>query len=978
MDNMKVYYGEVHSHTTESDGAGPPEQAYAHARDVGHADYFATTDHNLGKYDADRVAYVGRVAEEANRDGEFAALYGYEMTYETSTGHYGHANILQPKAFFKTDLTLDQWYDGMAKAQENGVGQFNHPGEKWGNFNEFVFDPRMDEIFRLMEIRITEYGITCIEEEYDRALRMGWHISPVSNEDTHGPTWTTTREETGAVLAESLSRETVLDAMRKNRTYATTDRTFRLFYKANGEWIGARLKKTGSLKVEIEASTEKECGVGVLQLIGEHNRVLAQVDAGSAKSYRWEITIPDDQKYTYVKRISDMQYAISGAVWVEQNSPLDLELNTSYQDGALIATADVKNLGDGEITDLCVEWYPACGSIELGAKPFRSTLAPLGAGKNALAAFRSPVLAKHLRLVAVARGTYKGEAVTVSKVIYLSPLTIQRFFCNSFDFRASNYQKQHFCCYDLYNQTDSEIDLSEYIFRYYIFGTYEEYRIPRKLAPHTTLTVWFHGKNGDKTLEDFNAFYGTSLTEEQVFVCPLLFTPDDYTRKLTVGYGDEVMCRAWIRSDGYHTADTANRDCYYYEWLKHSSTMNVLGILRNAKPHEGVPEPAPALALPVGAALAEYAEPARPALRRLTVLSDGGIDEETLKARAKELLPEVEEICTVIGENDGAKDLYRYFFYSGEHLLRRVTDTKPDAVLVALGANDCGRRRAAWLNCNFRGYPTVMVNITRPFYVRNIPVFLTLPTLSEEQKVDENVIVHQIRSIADTIGAETVGVPQEHLPTVTYTEKAPRMIPREDAVRVAVIGDKFSEKTILTDPYAFLLQELLGEGYDVRLYAKSSASVTKDLRNNFQKAGAANLAAMEAFKPQIIVSWFGCADLRHQYADCWDQFKGRFEQGYSEFLSRISADGARVLLVTPFDRTIEDSRQTVNRQEGGMVDTIFHMARERGMEVVDFFKATSEDAELITVRRDMDFLSQKGVECLASLVADAIRNGDGN
>jgi hypothetical protein len=202
------------------------------------------------------------------------------MTYGAPSGFYGHANIIPPKAIFRTKLSLDEWYDAMASVGETGVGQFNHPGDKWGNFNDFKYDPRMDDIFSIMEIRITEYGISCIEEEYDRALRMGWHISPVSNEDTHGANWTTGREETGAVLAEELTRENILDGMRKNRTYATTDRSFKLFYKANGEWIGSRLKKTGSLKVEIDATTEKECGIGVLQLIGEHNIVLAQVDAG--------------------------------------------------------------------------------------------------------------------------------------------------------------------------------------------------------------------------------------------------------------------------------------------------------------------------------------------------------------------------------------------------------------------------------------------------------------------------------------------------------------------------------------------------------------------------------------------------------------------------------------------------------------------------------------------------------------------------
>lgn len=972
--DMKCYYGEVHAHTTESDGSGPPEQAYAHARDVGHADYFAATDHNLGRYNAERVAYVGRVAEEANRPGEFAALYGYEMTYETSTGHYGHANILQPKGFFTTDLTLDEWYDGMAKIGETGIGQFNHPGEKWGNFNEFAFDARMDDIFRLIELRITEYGIPCIEAEYDRALRMGWHISPVSNEDTHSPTWTTTREETGAVLAEELTRESILEAMRQNRTYATTDKTFRLFYKANGEWIGSRLQKTGELKVEIEASTEKECGVGVLQLVGEHNRVLAQVDAGTAKSYRWEITVPDDQRYTYVKRIASMQYAISGAVWVEQSTPLSVDLHTSYQNGELVAVAKVKNDGEQTVTDLRVEWYPASGSIELNAKPFVSNLDDLQGKKTARAAFRSPVLPQYVRLVAVVKGVCGDREVNVSDVIYLSPLTIRRFFCNTYDFKISHYQQQEFCCYDLYNETDVEIDLSAYVFRYYLFGKYREYRIPRRLAPHKTLTVWMRGRDGSATLRDFNAFYGTELTEEQVYACPLRFEPTDHTRKITVGYGDEVCCRAWIRSDGYHAAEVANRDCFHYDWLQKSSTMQVLGLLRNAKPHGeciAIPE---ATALPDGVATACYTPAKQTAPRRLAVLSDGGVTPEALTQRARELFPKAEEILPVIGNNDGSKNLLTYFYnLRGWMLLDEIVALKPDAVLISMGANDCGKKRTAWLDHNFYGYPTVMIYALRALYARSMPLYLTMPALDEQQGVDRNVLNHQIRSVADTLLATVIGMPEEEIPRINVQDAVAERRIKKDAVRIAIVGDRFSEFNFTSKPYAFHLQELLGDGYDVRLYAAQSACVTKGAKTNYLTACKAHLKALKDFAPDVIVSWFGVADLRHAYADRWETFKPSFEQGYSDFLEAIAAENRRIVLITPFDRKIVDSRQTVNRQKGGMVELILGIAKEKGLETVDFFAATQKDPELIEHYRDMDVLSAAGVDRLAELVAEVVR-----
>src|SRR5215510_163157 len=41
-----VFFGNLHSHTSYSDGSGTPDEAYQHAREVAHLDFLAITDHN--------------------------------------------------------------------------------------------------------------------------------------------------------------------------------------------------------------------------------------------------------------------------------------------------------------------------------------------------------------------------------------------------------------------------------------------------------------------------------------------------------------------------------------------------------------------------------------------------------------------------------------------------------------------------------------------------------------------------------------------------------------------------------------------------------------------------------------------------------------------------------------------------------------------------------------------------------------------
>src|SRR6266571_2248599 len=42
----KVFFGNLHSHTSYSDGSGTPTQAYTQARDTAKLDFLAITEHN--------------------------------------------------------------------------------------------------------------------------------------------------------------------------------------------------------------------------------------------------------------------------------------------------------------------------------------------------------------------------------------------------------------------------------------------------------------------------------------------------------------------------------------------------------------------------------------------------------------------------------------------------------------------------------------------------------------------------------------------------------------------------------------------------------------------------------------------------------------------------------------------------------------------------------------------------------------------
>src|SRR5688572_7109466 len=98
---LEVFFGNLHSHTSFSDGSGTPEEAYAHARDVARIHFLAITEHNhdqAGQIAGNHALYSGsqassliQTAGRFNEAGRFVALYGQEFS-TISSGNHG--NIL--------------------------------------------------------------------------------------------------------------------------------------------------------------------------------------------------------------------------------------------------------------------------------------------------------------------------------------------------------------------------------------------------------------------------------------------------------------------------------------------------------------------------------------------------------------------------------------------------------------------------------------------------------------------------------------------------------------------------------------------------------------------------------------------------------------------------------------------------------------------------------------------------------------------
>jgi hypothetical protein len=186
------------------------------------------------------------------------------------------------------------------------------------------YSPACDSIINLLEIYNGKRGML-FENEYRMALDNGWHVGPTANSDNHSATWITGYDFRTAILASTLQRDSLLDALRKHRTYATMNRNLRIFFSINDNIMGSVIHDSSSLLMKVNISdpdinnnSEKIAKVIVYCNFG---RVVTESNF-SAYNINWEFELNqpliDQGSYYYVKVFnSDGDYAITAPVWID-------------------------------------------------------------------------------------------------------------------------------------------------------------------------------------------------------------------------------------------------------------------------------------------------------------------------------------------------------------------------------------------------------------------------------------------------------------------------------------------------------------------------------------------------------------------------------------------------------------------------------------------------------------------------------------
>lgn len=281
--DYRIFWGDPHWQTFFSDGIRCPEELYTFARDEAFLDFGAISDH-MEAITERQWEYFQAVTNDFNEPDRFATLIGQEWTnHNQAAGAPGHRNIYYrgnggpvlrsndhdcdtlDKLWQKLDSISDRealaiphhsanvmmgvdWEQGWNQKYEKAVEIHS----VWGSSEKHKDDGNIMPIGHCKgEMR----GRHVID-----ALKLGYTFGFVGGGDIHDgrpgdPLHTESyppRPERfwpsgyTAILASSLSRNTVFDAMKNRQTYATTERRIYLDVIFHGEKENHRVKITAA------------------------------------------------------------------------------------------------------------------------------------------------------------------------------------------------------------------------------------------------------------------------------------------------------------------------------------------------------------------------------------------------------------------------------------------------------------------------------------------------------------------------------------------------------------------------------------------------------------------------------------------------------------------------------------------------------------------------------------------------------------
>jgi hypothetical protein len=337
----RLFWADLHGHSSLSDGTGTVEDYFLYARDVAALDVVALTDHDhWGVLPLETHPKMWDEIKAENKrfhqPGRFVTLLGYEWT----NWIHGHRHVLYFKDEGEVYSSISPDYetptllwDALRGQQALTFAHHSAGGPVPTNW-DYPPDPILEPLTEIVSVHGSSEALDSpipiysplegnfIRDILDRGYRLGM-IGSGDSHDGHPGLAHLTSPSAGlaAIYADELTRESILEAMRARRVYATSGPRILLRTALDSYRMGALIPKpesgsySGNLFVQVFTSSPLER----IDLIrsGQVVDSLA-VDGVLEVTLQRPIENLTSGEYLYVRAVQED----SGAAW---SSPIFIE-----------------------------------------------------------------------------------------------------------------------------------------------------------------------------------------------------------------------------------------------------------------------------------------------------------------------------------------------------------------------------------------------------------------------------------------------------------------------------------------------------------------------------------------------------------------------------------------------------------------------------------------------------------------------------
>lgn len=360
---LNFYYGTLHAHSSYSDGnrdsatslASIPYHNYQYAKTAQNFHFLGISEHNHRAAGMERANYAKGLqqADSANQNGTFVAMYGMEWGVIGPPG--GHVLVYGVNQLLGWDSINGQPnYDSYVAQQDYNTlftriartpGAFAcmaHPASSdYGNLYANPVNATYDSALVACAIRsgpafstdttYTDPSTSSYEARYKDALKRGYHVGATLDHDNHYTTFGKMAASRTVVLATSLTRANIMDAIRKRRTQSSDDWNVRVTFTVSGAQLGSIITDTANPRIQVsvfDPDMEATSSISILYGIpgsGNNPTTLTSTTA-STLNFTHTVALGANFYYYAVVTQQDGDKIITAPVWVTKSNVLPVNL----------------------------------------------------------------------------------------------------------------------------------------------------------------------------------------------------------------------------------------------------------------------------------------------------------------------------------------------------------------------------------------------------------------------------------------------------------------------------------------------------------------------------------------------------------------------------------------------------------------------------------------------------------------------------